>query len=321
MNMTYRLNEIDIQELIDIHKIDDWENQHHKNKVWSFKSNEEHIGKDYKIISSSYKMEDDTKIAVAESSTLLELHFNLSPNKIEYKNNFNSSTEVKPFKGNMIYIAPTDSNSELTFYKDVNYNTFDIHLSAEVLQKYYGLSDKLDHFIDRINKGLSTAYTENDIDVDKHILNAIQQIRDCQYHGITARLFKESKILEILCYSLENNKTDNKSKLSHHDQNCIHEAAIIIERNINSPLTISQLAKQIGINQSKLKIGFKQLYGTTVFGYLQSKRLQLAKEYLANTDISIQEISEKTGYSDLSNFSAAFKHYIGVAPQKYRYLK
>jgi AraC-like DNA-binding protein len=70
----------------------------------------------------------------------------------------------------------------------------------------------------------------------------------------------------------------------------------------------------VGINDFKLKNGFKQLYGNTVFGLLFEERMQQAKVMLVDPEISIKELSMTVGYKNLSNFTSAFKKRFGYPP-------
>ena len=74
----------------------------------------------------------------------------------------------------------------------------------------------------------------------------------------------------------------------------------------------------MGLNDYKLKLGFRQVFQTTVFGYLQDYRMELAKELLAERTISVQQVARKVGYAHAGYFSAAFKRKYGVNPKSYQ---
>ena len=85
-------------------------------------------------------------------------------------------------------------------------------------------------------------------------------------------------------------------------------------KNIDYPPTLTELANIAGINVFKLKRGFKETFGQTVFEYLAETRLELAKNDLLHTEKSVTEIAFELGYSSLQHFSGAFKKRFGVAP-------
>jgi AraC-like DNA-binding protein len=80
------------------------------------------------------------------------------------------------------------------------------------------------------------------------------------------------------------------------------------------PPTLSELAKAVGINEYKLKKGFKETFGNTVFGYLADTRLELARIELFEKKKSVSQLAFELGYSSIQHFSNAFKKKFGVSP-------
>ncbi len=91
----------------------------------------------------------------------------------------------------------------------------------------------------------------------------------------------------------------------------------MLTRDIFEPApTISQLAKMVSISESKLKKDFKLIYGLPVYEYFQKIRMQAAKDKLLSGDHSVKEVAMELGYSNLSNFTIAFKKEFGLLPSK-----
>jgi AraC-like DNA-binding protein len=74
----------------------------------------------------------------------------------------------------------------------------------------------------------------------------------------------------------------------------------------------------VGLNEYKLKRGFKETFNTTVFGYLADQRLNLAQQYLRDTDKTAAEISAELGYCTPQHFNNAFKRKFGFTPYSVR---
>ncbi|MFT4016884.1 MAG: helix-turn-helix transcriptional regulator [Agriterribacter sp.] len=74
------------------------------------------------------------------------------------------------------------------------------------------------------------------------------------------------------------------------------------------------MAHKVGINDLKLKSGFKALFGNTVFGYLHALRMQKANELLQQNELTISEIAAYCGYEYVQHFITAFKKNYGVTP-------
>ena len=68
----------------------------------------------------------------------------------------------------------------------------------------------------------------------------------------------------------------------------------------------------------KLKKGFKELFGTTVFGFVHLKRMNFAKDLLLNSDKSSKEIAFEAGYSSPQHFNKAFKKEFKITPDRIR---
>ena len=86
---------------------------------------------------------------------------------------------------------------------------------------------------------------------------------------------------------------------------------------MHSPSLID-LARQVGLNDRKLKEGFRHLFGATVFGYLRDYRLQQAKELLHDYDLTIASIATTVGYKSPEAFCNAFRRKFDVSPKAYQ---
>ncbi|HHP7244253.1 MAG TPA: helix-turn-helix transcriptional regulator, partial [Elainellaceae cyanobacterium] len=150
-----------------------------------------------------------------------------------------------------------------------------------------------------------------------------QQALNCPYHGVTKRLYLESKAIEAFACFLNQfsscpEKNSQTSVLKPTDIERIHWAKEILLSDLAHPPSLASLAKRVGLNDYKLKIGFRQVLGTTAFDYLREHRMQHARELLATRALSIVEVSRAVGYASETSFSAAFKKRFGVPPTIYR---
>ncbi|MBO9565797.1 MAG: helix-turn-helix transcriptional regulator [Niastella sp.] len=92
----------------------------------------------------------------------------------------------------------------------------------------------------------------------------------------------------------------------------------LIAEDIKQHHTISFLASYAGLNEFKLKVGFKLLYGSTIYEFLLNLRMKQAFHLLSRTDHSIQEIAEQCGYGYATNFIAVFRKKFKIKPTQYR---
>ncbi len=145
-----------------------------------------------------------------------------------------------------------------------------------------------------------------------------------QLTGIYRKMFLESKCLDLIlrAYTLhtgQNNNCENCGFLKFdYNKDKIQKARSILLYQLNNPPTIPELAKNLGINQCYLKKGFKEMYGTTIYDFVQQQRMELAKGLIQNSQYAIAEISESLGFSSASSFSKAFKKIHGINPGEMR---
>lgn len=147
----------------------------------------------------------------------------------------------------------------------------------------------------------------------------ISQIKQARLLGNVREPYIEAKTMELLALQFGHlNAASAKCLMRKSDENKIYEAQEILLSNIQQQPTIPELARQIGVNEMKLKQGFKQIFGQGIHQYLVNHRLTLARQLLLETDSNIAEIAFECGYSYSSHFCTAFKRKFGVTPSKMR---
>ncbi|NNC49595.1 MAG: helix-turn-helix transcriptional regulator [Flaviramulus sp.] len=97
----------------------------------------------------------------------------------------------------------------------------------------------------------------------------------------------------------------------------IRKAKDIIISRMAEPPSLQELADEIGLSLKKLKEGFKQIYGDSVFSFLFDYKMEIARKILEAGHDNVNEVGLKVGYSTSSHFIAAFKKKYGTTPKKY----
>ena len=97
----------------------------------------------------------------------------------------------------------------------------------------------------------------------------------------------------------------------------IRKAKEIIIANMSEPPGLEELSDQVGLSLKKLKMGFKQIYGDTVYGFLFDYKMDYARQLLDSGSYNVNEVGLKIGYSTGSHFIAAFKKKFATTPKKY----
>lgn len=92
--------------------------------------------------------------------------------------------------------------------------------------------------------------------------------------------------------------------------------SILVKDFSKAPPTIVDLAAYTNMSVSKLKSVFKQVYGTGIYEYYQKNRMRKARNMLVSDNYTVKEVGLKLGYTNLSNFSLAFKKEFGLLPSQ-----
>lgn len=278
------------------------------------------IGSDMFMVQAEYNISEDVQIAGKGDSCLLEIQCNLSSQDIFYRTKYSGDQQSKMQSANISFLAADDNQADIFFQEGAIYETFDIHISTHCLTKYAGESRKMDAFINEIAAGRSAMLSPTGISTQGAIYQCIQSMRGCSFDGLTRKIYLESKVYELIALLHDGaEQTASNFVLNTRDIEAIHLAAALIKQNLAQPLTILKLARDVGINQTKLKMGFKTLYQKTIFGYLQTFRMNEARRYLLDSQLPIEQIAQLVGYQNVSNFSAAFKRTQGMSPLKVRH--
>jgi DNA-binding response OmpR family regulator len=109
------------------------------------------------------------------------------------------------------------------------------------------------------------------------------------------------------------------SRVAPHPDEVLATAAMrLIDDNLSASLTLAGIARALGTHEKRLSQAFRQHAGMTVFAYLGEARIARGRQLLADTDMSVQQVAEKTGFSSAANFATAFREHVDATPTAYR---
>jgi AraC-like DNA-binding protein len=151
----------------------------------------------------------------------------------------------------------------------------------------------------------------------------LQQILHCPYQGAIKQMYLEGKVLELLAlqfvqFTEGDEFLQSHSVLRRGDIDRLHRAREILISQLDHPPNLLSLAHQVELNDFKLKQGFRQIFGTTVFGYLRDYRLEQARLLLIEEQLSVQQVAQAIGYRHSGHFAKAFKQKFGISPKAYQ---
>jgi len=153
------------------------------------------------------------------------------------------------------------------------------------------------------------------------IRNVVVSLFNNHFDDVLGNIFINAQTQILLLYCLETipgNKSDNwvgcKFLNNFDDREKIIKAREVLLKHIGDPITIKELSRKVAINECYLKKGFKEIFGTTIFDFYQSQRMEHARYLLYEKGLSVSEVSALLGYSYISHFSTAFKKHTGLKP-------
>ncbi|MDH6267463.1 transcriptional regulator GlxA family with amidase domain [Rhizobium sp. SG_E_25_P2] len=110
---------------------------------------------------------------------------------------------------------------------------------------------------------------------------------------------------------------DGSRPLTAKEREAVRRAGVLIEQNLSDPLSLGDLAEMVGLSQRRLTQGFREQFGSTIFGYLRESRLRTARRLLGETEMPLKQIAFLIGYGHANNLIAAYRERFGVPPRRH----
>ena len=278
----------------------------------------------FEIWYNNYEILHDTVLMARADKPFLELHIQYSN---ELLDNWHGIGEklTRSYEYNLTYTPFTIRKIQIP--SKTLYSTFDIRFQLNFLLELAPCYPLLGTLVDTVTKGKPMEIFKIDRFLSPSMVQLVQQMLDCTYKAESAKFFMKAKVIELLLMVLEDCSETNPLgpvRLSTHDVDMLMQVKTLVQESIDAPMTLLELARKVGINEFKLKKGFKHLFGTTVYDYLTSLRMEKAKQMLLETDLRFDEISELVGFADRASFDKAFKKHFSYTPaylRKYKELR
>lgn len=247
---------------------------------------------------------------------IVRMHFGLKGDYMFTYNQLGKTFDLIGGHHNIMY----SKEFEMTVHaKTLEIETFGIQFPKETFIRYtQHSSDTLKRFSEAIIAGKSAILTEKWGTIDSSIQQVIRQMLHCKYAEDVKKLFLMSKSIELLVLCVDACETSNRNTdpfiKTKTDKEKIIAVRDLINDRVHCPPNLSEIALHVGLNEFKLKKGFKETFNSTIFGYLTDQRLELAKQYLLDTQQTAADISVLLGYATPQHFNNAFKKKFGITP-------
>lgn len=260
---------------------------------------------------------DKTTLLFQFSEESVEMQFTLQGQSVTTINKMPSAYILNANTHNIFYCNDIKGKLEL-YSKEAT--IFEINLQPSFFEQYLPNDDIFKNFKKIIQNKEIGFLNKNDYPISPKMHSIIQEIIDCSWVNEYRQLFLGSKVLELLLLQMHQISSSSINSVYRKTSKAIiskmHDVKDIIITQLNAPLSLSDLAKEVNTNKGTLKKEFKNTFGVSVFGYLRDLKMKEAKGMLLNQELSIGEISDKMGYKNPQHFSTAFKKKFGIRPSE-----
>lgn len=249
-------------------------------------------------------------------STFIQIHFCLRGNSKFLFNNGSYSFDVLDNRSILLY----NPQRKLPIHLENQPKTTLVSFLISI-EKFHSLFSKESGYIPFLSDENSNKKYYDDIEIKPTVAIVLQQIINSKINSSLRELYVKGKVYELLSLHFQKDESiageycpflvDEQNVLK------IRKAKEIIIDRMAEPPSLQELANEIGLNIKKLKEGFKQIYGDTVYGFLLDYKLEHARRLLESNQYNVNEVGIKIGYSTASHFIAAFKKKFGTTPKKY----
>lgn len=249
-------------------------------------------------------------------NSFIQFHFCTKGSSAFQFNKGNYTLNIKKETSLLLYNPQRD----LPIHLDVNPNSSLVSVLISI-KKFHGLfSAEADYipFLSEDNKD-KKYYTDSKISPSLSIV--LNQLINYNLNPSIKSLYFKGKAYELLSLFFNRNEDANVEQcpflVDENNVIKIRKAKEIIILRMAEPPSLQELADEIELSLKKLKEGFKQIYGDSVFSFLFDYKMEFSRKLLESGGYNVNEVGLKVGYSTSSHFIAAFKKKYGTTPKKY----
>jgi AraC-like DNA-binding protein len=250
------------------------------------------------------------------SQGLIQFHFGIKGKTKFLFNEGNYSLDLNEEKSLLFY----NPQKELPLNLELAPQSWVISLIISI-QKFHSLFSSESDYIPFLSAGNKDKKYYNEENISPSMAIVLSQLFHYNLNPFIKKLYYKGKGYELLSLYFNRSEDPNAEQCPFlvDEENVlkIRKAKEIVLANIAEPPGLQELADQVGLNLKKLKMGFKQIYGDTVYGFLFDYKMEMARRLLDSGSYNVNEVGLKIGYSTGSHFIAAFKKKFGTTPKKY----
>ncbi|WP_299223740.1 helix-turn-helix transcriptional regulator [uncultured Psychroserpens sp.] len=249
-------------------------------------------------------------------SSYIQFHFCLKGASEFIFNKGNYRLKIEEENSLLLYNPQRD----LPIHLEISPNSWLVSVLISI-KKFHGLFSQEADYITFLSDDNKDKKYYKDGKISPSMAIALNQLINFNLNTSIKTLYFKGKVLELLSLYFNRNEDANIEQcpflVDETNVIKIRKAKDIIISRMAEPPTLQELSEEIGLSLKKLKEGFKQIYGDSVFSFLVDYKMEVARKLLEAGDHNVNEVGLKVGYSTSSHFIAAFKKKYGTTPKKY----
>tara|TARA_R110002167_G_scaffold5899_1_gene27106 strand:+ start:5874 stop:6764 length:891 start_codon:yes stop_codon:yes gene_type:complete len=249
-------------------------------------------------------------------SSFIQFHFCLKGSAKFVFNEGRYALEVNEDNSLLLYNTQVDLPLNLV----LNSNSWMVSIIMTI-RKFHSLFSKEADYIPFLSADNKDKKYYSQEAVPPAIAVVLSQVMNYNLHPSIKELYIKGKVYELI--SLYFNKSQDTDVeqcpflVDEDNVKRIRKAKEIIISRMAEPPSLQDLSEEIGLSLKKLKEGFKQIYGDSVYSFLFDYKMEYARKMLESGKHNVNEVGLKVGYSTSSHFIAAFKKKYSTTPKKY----
>ena len=272
----------------------------------------------FRLAYNVFDQQSATSYAVKNDIDAIKIYFNTSGRTLIDYRQLSKQFAVSGGQCNMLYSAELDSRLS---HLDDHSEMFSLQITKDCFLQLAGRGDTaLGRFADAATKGIPVLFSGQWLPISSSMEKCIREIMHCHFTGDLKKLYLRSKALElfVLFADVLSAKPEEESRFLRNaaDREKLYQVRDYLLQHYATPISLAALARFSGLNEFKLKNGFRALFHTSVIDFLLSHRLERARDLLLHTSLNVSEVAYETGYASPAYFSKAFKKKYGITPKK-----
>ena len=274
------------------------------------------IEQDFTLIRFQNDSDETQHFEKQVKTGLIQFHFNVKGRGKFIFNNGNYALDLNEEKSLLLY----NPQKELPLHLEVAPKSWIISVLISIKKFHALFSSDAENIPFLSSDNLERKYYGEE-DISPSMAIVLNQFFHYKQNSSIKNLYLKGKGYELLSLYFNRNEDPNAEHcpflIDEENVSKIKRAKKIVISRMAEPPELQELADEVGLNLKKLKVGFKQIYGDSVYSYLFDYKMEFARRLLDSGSHNVNEVGLKIGYSTSSHFIAAFKKKYGTTPKKY----